>query len=86
MVGGLNLKKYFGEEALSIFIDVPSVEALEERLKSRGSEGNKEIQERINKARFEITKKELFDVILMNDNLSVASPKILNLVKSFLIK
>ena len=86
VVGGLNLKKYFGEEALSIFIDVPSVEALEERLKSRGSEGNKEIRERINKARFEITKKELFDVILMNDDLSVASPKILKLVKSFLIR
>jgi len=86
VVGGLNLKKYFGEEALSIFIDVPSVEALEERLKSRGSEEDKEIRERINKARFEITKKELFDVILMNDDLSVASPKILKLVKSFLIR
>jgi len=86
VVGGLNLKKYFGEEALSIFIDVPSFESLKDRLESRGSEADKDIQERINKAKIEVTKKDLFDVILMNDNLSVASPKILNLVKSFLTK
>ncbi|MFL2991364.1 MAG: guanylate kinase [Cytophagales bacterium] len=86
VVGGLNLKKYFGEEALSIFIDVPSFESLKERLETRGSEADKEIQERINKAKFEVTKKDLFDVILMNDNLSEASPQIHKLVKNFLIK
>ena len=47
VVGGLNLKKYFGDEALSIFIDVPSVDDLEDRLKSRGSEEHNEILERI---------------------------------------
>ena len=43
------LKKYFGEAALSIFIDVPSFETLKDRLESRGSEADKDIQERINK-------------------------------------
>ena len=86
VVGGLNLKKYFGEAALSIFIDVPSFESLKDRLKSRGSEADKDIQERINKAKFEVTKKDLFDIILMNDKLSEASPQIHKLVKSFLIK
>lgn len=86
VVGGLNLKKYFGEAALSIFIDVPSFESLKERLESRGSEADKDIQERVNKAKFEVTKKDLFDVILMNDDLSKASPQIHKLVKSFLTK
>ena len=76
VIGGLNLKKYFGDDALSIYVDVPSINVLEQRLKSRGSEIVKEIDERIEKAKFEMTKKNLFDVILMNDKFDEASSNI----------
>ena len=84
MVGGINLKKYFGDDALSIYVDVPSFDILEKRLKSRGSEVVKEIDERIEKAKFEITQKEFFDVVLMNDEFDKASLKIYEIVKNFL--
>ena len=84
VVGGINLKKYFGDDALSIYVDVPSFDILEKRLKSRGSEVVKEIDERIEKAKFEITQKEYFDVILMNDEFDKASLKIYEIIKNFL--
>ena len=84
VIGGLNLKKYFGDDALSIYVDVPSFDILEKRLKSRGSEVVKEIDERIEKAKFEITQKEYFDVVLMNDEFDKASLKIYEIIKNFL--
>ena len=84
VVGGINLKKYFGDDALSIYVDVPSFDILEKRLKSRGSEVVKEIDERIEKAKFEITQKEYFDVVLMNDEFDKASLKIYEIIKNFL--
>ena len=84
VVGGINLKKYFGDDALSIYVDVPSFDILEKRLKSRGSEVVKEIDERIEKAKFEITQKEYFDVILMNDEFDKASLKIYEIIKNFM--
>ena len=84
VVGGINLKKYFGDDALSIYVDVPSFDILEKRLKSRGSEVVKEIDERIEKAKFEITQKEHFDVVLMNDVFDKASLKIYEIIKNFL--
>ena len=84
VVGGINLKKYFGDDALSIYVDVPSFDILEKRLKSRGSEVVKEIDERIEKAKFEITQKEFFDVVLMNDEFDKASLKIYEIIKNFL--
>ena len=86
VIGGLNLKKYFGDDALSIYVDVPSINVLEQRLKSRGSEIVKEIDERIEKAKFEMTKKNLFDVILMNDKFDEASSNIYELITNFLKK
>ena len=86
VIGGLNLKKYFGDDALSIYVDVPSINVLEQRLKSRGSEIVKEIDERIGKAKFEMTKKNLFDVILMNDKFDEASSNIYELITNFLKK
>ena len=84
VVGGINLKKYFGDDALSIYVDVPSFDILEQRLKSRGSEVVKEIDERIGKAKFEITQKEHFDVVLMNDEFDKASLKIYEIIKNFI--
>ena len=84
VVGGINLKKYFGDDALSIYVDVPSFDILEKRLKSRGSEVVKEIDERIEKAKFEITQKEYFDIVLMNDEFDKASLKIYEIIKNFL--
>ena len=84
VVGGINLKKYFGDDALSIYVDVPSFDILEKRLKSRGSEVVKEIDERIEKAKFEITQKEYFDVVLMNDEFDKASLEIYEIIKNFM--
>ena len=84
VVGGINLKKYFGDDALSIYVDVPSFGILEKRLNLRGSEVVKEIDERIEKAKFEITQKEYFDVVLMNDEFDKASLKIYEIIKNFI--
>jgi guanylate kinase len=84
VVGGLNLKKYFGKDSLSIFIDVPSFKVLENRLNIRGTELKENIQERLNKAKKEILEKEKFDVIIMNDNIEKSKNEIFDLVSKFL--
>tara|TARA_Y100001933_G_C18800053_1_gene480438 strand:- start:134 stop:697 length:564 start_codon:yes stop_codon:yes gene_type:complete len=84
VVGGLNLKKYFGKDSLSIFIDVPSVEDLENRLLRRGTDSKKNIQERLRKAEKEISLKNNFDLIIMNDNILKSKNKILRDVNKFL--
>jgi guanylate kinase len=67
--GGLNLKKYFGESALAIFVKVPSIEVLAQRLLSRGTESEDSISRRLFKAKFELTFEDQFDVTLRNQNL-----------------
>ena len=62
--GGLSLSKYFGENALTIFIQAPSIEELEKRLRSRGSETEEKIQKRLKKATQEMSYSKWFDVIL----------------------
>ena len=84
VVGGLNLKKYFGKDSLSIFIDVPSVEDLENRLIRRGTDSKKNIQERLRKAEKEISLKNNFDLIIMNDNILKSKNIILRDVNKFL--
>lgn len=84
VVGGLNLKKYFGKDSLSIFIDVPSFKVLGNRLNIRGTELKENIQERLNKAKKEILEKEKFDVIIMNDNIEKSKNEIFDLVSKFL--
>ena len=84
VVGGLNLKKYFGKNSLSIFIDVPSVEDLENRLLRRGTDSKKNIQERLRKAKKEISLKNNFDLIIMNDNILQSKNIILRDVNKFL--
>lgn len=67
--GGVNLKKYFGDKALSVFVQAPSVEVLRERLEKRATDSPEFIEERIAKAAEEMTYAPKFDRILINDDL-----------------
>lgn len=70
--GAKNLKQYFGQKALSIFIKPPSLEILEQRLIARGTDSLEKIKTRIQRASFEMTQAEFFDKVITNDNLQVA--------------
>ena len=70
--GGVNLKKYFGDRALSVFIQAPSVEALRQRLINRGTDSLEAIEARVAKAAEEMTYAGKFDYILVNDDLETA--------------
>jgi guanylate kinase len=67
--GGLSLKKYFGDKALAIFVKVPSLEVLKERLHDRGTESEESLSRRLFKAQFEMSFQDKFDVILVNETL-----------------
>lgn len=82
--GGVNLKKYFGEKALSVFIQAPSVEVLRERLVKRGTDTPEAIEERVAKAAAEMTYAPEFDFILVNDDLQTAFAEIERAVAGFL--
>lgn len=84
VIGGLNLKKIFGENALAVFVEPPSVEELEVRLRSRSTETESKIAQRLAKAQEEISYSEQFDVILVNDDLEKACVEAEMLVKTFL--
>lgn len=84
VVGGLNIKKQFGERALSIFVMPPSLEELEKRLRNRRSENDETLQKRVAKAGDELGYAHRFDVILVNDDLEMAKSEALNIVKRFI--
>lgn len=84
VVGALNIKKQLGERALAIFVQAPSYEELERRLRSRSTESEEKIQMRMAKAKDELAKSVEFDVILENKELSVACQKAEELVAQFL--
>ena len=67
--GGINLKKYFGDKALAVFVKVPSIDVLKNRLKERGTETEESLSRRIFKAKFEMTFQDKFDVVLVNEEL-----------------
>jgi guanylate kinase len=67
--GGLNLKKYFGDKALSIFVKVPSIEVLTARLHDRGTETPESLSRRLFKAQFEMSFQDKFDIVLVNETL-----------------
>lgn len=68
--GGINLKKYFGDRALAIFVKVPSIEVLKERLHDRGTETQESLSRRLFKAEFEMTFQDQFDTVLVNEDLN----------------
>jgi guanylate kinase len=82
--GGINLKKIFGDSALSIFIMPPSVEALKARLIKRGTDTPEDIDMRVEKAFSEILLADSFDRVIVNDDLKRASDEICSVVKEFL--
>lgn len=84
--GGINLKKYFGEKALSIFVKVPSLEILAERLRERGTESEESFSRRLFKAKFEMSFQDKFDVVLLNEDLSTSLAEAQRLYESFRAK
>ena len=82
--GGVSLKKYFGEQALSVFIQAPSVEVLRERLISRATDPMEEIEKRVAKAAEEMTYAPKFDKVLINDDLATAFREAEEMVDKFL--
>ncbi len=86
VVGGCNIKKYYGDKALSVFIKPPSIEVLKERLIKRGTDSPEIIEERIEKAEYELNFAPEFDVIIENDNLDKAKAETLTVVSQFLNK
>ncbi len=84
--GGINLKKIFGDSALSIFIMPPSVEELRARLIKRGTETPEDINMRVEKAFSEILLADSFDRVIVNDDLKRASSEICSVVKEFIQK
>ena len=84
VVGGCNIKKYYGERALSIFIQPPSVEELRKRLVGRGTDTPEVIESRIAKAEFELGFADKFDIVIVNDDLEKAKEDTLTTLKKFL--
>lgn len=82
--GGVNLKKYFGDKALSVFIQAPSVEELRKRLIARGTDSAEAIAKRVSKASEEMTYADKFDYILVNDDLQKAYAEAEKVVDDFL--
>ena len=83
--GALNIKQLFPKETLSVFIKVPSMEVLEERLRARGTETEESLHKRLVKARHELTYEEEFDAVLINDDLNRTLAEAGDIVRKFLI-
>lgn len=82
--GGCNIKKHYGRRALSIFIQPPSVEELRRRLVNRATDAPEVIEQRLDKASYELTFAKEFDYIVVNDNLQTAEEETYRLVSDFL--
>lgn len=82
--GGINIKRFYGERAMSIFIQPPSVQELRRRLEGRGTDTPEAIENRLAKAEYELTFAQQFDHIVVNDDLQQAKNDTLALVSTFL--
>lgn len=82
--GGLHLKEYFGDKALAVFVKVPSIDELKDRLMDRQTESESSLSQRVFKAKFEMTFEDQFDVTLVNENLEESLKKAEDLVNDFL--
>lgn len=81
--GGINIKRYYGDKALSIFIQPPSIEALRERLIRRNTDEMAQIEKRLAKAEYEISFAPQFDCIIVNDDLETAKQETVALLREF---
>lgn len=84
VVGGCNIKKYYQDRALSVFIQPPSVEELRKRLIGRGTDTPDVIESRIAKATFELDYADKFDIVIVNDELEKAKAEALKAIKDFI--
>lgn len=84
VVGGLNIKKYYGDEALAVFVQPPSVEELRKRLQGRSTDSEDKIDMRVAKAEHELTYAPQFDVIITNDNLEMAFAEAEKIISEFI--
>jgi guanylate kinase len=84
VAGGLNIKKLFGENALLIFIQPPSIEELRKRLEMRGTDSPEVISDRISRAAYELILASEYDAIVVNDQLEKAENETLNIINTFL--
>lgn len=82
--GGINLKKYFKEDALAVFVKVPSLEILKKRLNDRGTESEDSLSRRLFKAEFEMSFEPQFDVTIVNADLPEAEGEARSLVENFI--
>jgi len=86
VVGGCNIKKFYGADALSVFVQPPTFETLKERLLSRSTDSEEVIATRLAKAKYEMTFAPRFDVVLINDKLENALQEAERIVRDFLEK
>lgn len=84
VLGGCNVKKYYGDKALSIFIQPPSIKELRNRLEARKTETSEQIEMRIARAEKELSYASQFDVVIINDVLKVAQKETLDVIRLFL--
>ncbi|NCB24867.1 MAG: hypothetical protein EOM62_05235 [Bacteroidia bacterium] len=84
VLGGLNIKKQFGDRALAIFIKPPTIDCLKKRLASRGTENADSLKQRMEKAEYELSFEKFFDKIVVNENLTDAQQEVVHLMKEFL--
>ena len=86
VVGGCNIKKFYGDRALSLFIQPPCVEELRRRLIGRGTDAPEVIEHRVAKAEYELSFASKFDKVIINDDLEAAKAEALKVIKEFLNK
>lgn len=86
VMGGISLKKYFGDDACSFFVMPPSIEELRRRLEGRATDSPEAIEKRLSKAAWELEKAPQFDHVILNDNLEVAVGETDRLIEEFLNK
>ena len=86
VVGGCNIKKFYGDRALSVFIQPPSIEDLRSRLEGRGTDAPEVIEAALPKPNLNWVLPTKFDVIVVNDKLEVAEKEALKVIKEFLKK
>jgi guanylate kinase len=84
VVGGLNIKKMYGDQALALFIQPPSFEILETRLRSRGTDSESSLQKRLEKVRWELEFASKFDSVIVNDDLETALTEAAEVTRKFL--
>ena len=84
VIGGLNIKKQYPKECLSVFIMPPSIEALRKRLNTRSSESDEMLEKRLNKAKEEISSNQEFDSVILNDDFEIACKEIKRIITNFI--